>query len=424
MAIAPEPAGTDTPGAGCRDPRRNAGGPVSAGRISRHRRAQAAARRRALARRWRRLTMRLSPATRVSAFCPRRTPPDGTSMTTSPSPAARPAVAPASARARARPVGGACARPSAGSGAAALARAAAGSLAGGALALALAALPVARALAADPTAPPTPVHTVTDTYHGVAVSDPYRWMEDSKSPEWQAWVKAQAAHADAVLARIPGRDAMRKRLLELADAGEFMGSVEQGGGRLFYLKSEPGRSNRRLFMREGDAGAELLLLDPDALPGIGAPTRATTRSTSTRRRRTASWLRSASRPAGPKRACCASTTSRPVASCPSAIDRAGLNGDIHWRPDNRSFFYNRLPAPGADGKGELVQQERGVPARAGPRAGARPGRHRLGGEPGPSLRRARPAVRARPRRGRGGRWRWCCTATRGRSRCTWRRWPT
>src|SRR5712672_2889172 len=122
------------------------------------------------------------------------------------------------------------------------------------------------ASAADTTAPPTPVGSVTDTYYGITVPDPYRWMEDMKSAGWQACLKAQAAHADAVLARIPDRDAMRKRLAELADAGALMGTVAQRGGRLFYVKTEQGRNNRRLFMREGTAGTETLLLDPDELP--------------------------------------------------------------------------------------------------------------------------------------------------------------
>ena len=213
---------------------------------------------------------------------------------------------------------------------------------------ALAMLPVSAARAADTTAPPTPVKTVTDTYHGVAVPDPYRWMEDMTSPEWQAWVKAQAAHADAVLARIPGRDAMRKRLLELADSGEFIGAVEQAGGRLFYLKSEPGRSNRRLFVREGDAGAERMLIDPDELPVEKGHHAIDFHSPSPDGKLVAVGISAGGSEASVLRV-------YDVAAnrfLPDTIDRAGLNGDIFWRPDNRSFFYNRLPAPGPDGKGE------------------------------------------------------------------------
>jgi prolyl oligopeptidase len=32
---------------------------------------------------------------------------------------------------------------------------------------------------------------VTDTYHGVAVTEDYRWLEDASCPETIAWTKAQ-----------------------------------------------------------------------------------------------------------------------------------------------------------------------------------------------------------------------------------------
>jgi prolyl oligopeptidase len=220
--------------------------------------------------------------------------------------------------------------------------------AGRTLVAAIASLSAGVALAADALAPATPVRVVTDTYHGVAVADPYRWMEDMQSPEWQTWVKAQAAHADAVLARIPGRDAMRARLTELADAGEFTGHVEYAGGRLFYLKSEPGQNTRRLFMRDAAGGAERLLLDPDRLPGAGGHASIDFHSPSPDGKRIAIGISSGGSEASVLRVF-------DVASgrlLPDAIDGAGLNTAVSWRPDNRSFFYNRLPPADADGKRE------------------------------------------------------------------------
>ncbi|HEX5862735.1 MAG TPA: hypothetical protein VF014_00425, partial [Casimicrobiaceae bacterium] len=39
--------------------------------------------------------------------------------------------------------------------------------------------------------PVAPVKKVSDTYFGTAVADPYRYMEDMKSPEVAEWMKAQ-----------------------------------------------------------------------------------------------------------------------------------------------------------------------------------------------------------------------------------------
>jgi hypothetical protein len=50
-----------------------------------------------------------------------------------------------------------------------------------------------------------PIRPVTDDYFGTKVVDPYRYMENLKDPEVQAWFKAQDDSARAVLAKIPGR---------------------------------------------------------------------------------------------------------------------------------------------------------------------------------------------------------------------------
>ena len=46
---------------------------------------------------------------------------------------------------------------------------------------------------------------VYDTYHGVKIHDPYRWMEDEPSEETQAWVRAQEAISERFFGKITQR---------------------------------------------------------------------------------------------------------------------------------------------------------------------------------------------------------------------------
>src|SRR5664280_3780777 len=66
--------------------------------------------------------------------------------------------------------------------------------------------------------PVAPVTNVTDTYFGVTVSDPYRYMENLKDPEVAAWMKAQNDFTHSILDRIPGRKPLLARIQELDDA--------------------------------------------------------------------------------------------------------------------------------------------------------------------------------------------------------------
>src|SRR5271155_1298668 len=66
--------------------------------------------------------------------------------------------------------------------------------------------------------PVAPVQPVTDTYFGTPVVDPYRWMENLKSPEVQSWMKAQNDYTRDYLSHLPGREALIKRVESLDNA--------------------------------------------------------------------------------------------------------------------------------------------------------------------------------------------------------------
>ncbi|MFO1340194.1 MAG: prolyl oligopeptidase family serine peptidase [Burkholderiaceae bacterium] len=123
-------------------------------------------------------------------------------------------------------------------------------------------------LAGPAGAPPVaPVHDVTQVLHGVTVHDPYRDFEDVKAPATQDWLKAQGAYAEGVLATMPERQALAERIDALSrSTGDLVREVFRGPGeRLFYLKREAGHAQFKVVMRDGLAGKERTLVDPEEM---------------------------------------------------------------------------------------------------------------------------------------------------------------
>ena len=113
--------------------------------------------------------------------------------------------------------------------------------------------------------PKTPVREVTDDYFGTSVTDPYRWLENTSDPEVVSWMKSQNDYTREQLAKIPGRDKLLDRIKSLDNAGAVVASLQVWGGHYFYLKTEPGSDNRKLYVRDTVAAPERLLVDPEKL---------------------------------------------------------------------------------------------------------------------------------------------------------------
>ena len=118
-------------------------------------------------------------------------------------------------------------------------------------------------LLSQPKPPDTKVEPVTEAIHGVSITDPYRWLEDAKSPATRAWIDAQVKYMRSVLDPIPGRDGWKKRLTELMRT-EQITAPEERNGRYFYMK-RPAAANRwAIYTRKGN-GPEEVLVDPSSI---------------------------------------------------------------------------------------------------------------------------------------------------------------
>ncbi len=101
-----------------------------------------------------------------------------------------------------------------------------------------------------------------DTYHGVKVADPYRWLEDDTSADTAAWVEAQNKVTFAYLDKIPYRAALTKRLKSLFDYAKF-GSPSRKGDYYFFSKNDGLQNQSVLYLQKGLNGTPEVLIDPN-----------------------------------------------------------------------------------------------------------------------------------------------------------------
>jgi len=122
----------------------------------------------------------------------------------------------------------------------------------------------ARAAAGDPRPPDTHTTETTETLHGVAIADPYRWLEDQAAPETRTWIDAENAYTDAVIGGLPGKDRIERRLTELIKIDTVSVPFVRGG-RTFYSKRAADQEQAILYLKKG--GAPRL-----GVPSAGNPT--------------------------------------------------------------------------------------------------------------------------------------------------------
>jgi prolyl oligopeptidase len=112
--------------------------------------------------------------------------------------------------------------------------------------------------------PHTTIVEQVDDYHGKAVSDPYRWLEDVDAPETLAWIEAQNRLTFSFLESIPQRPALQKRLAELWDFPRLAAPFKRGG--CYFQFRNTGLQNQDvLFVMDSPETPGRMLLDPNQL---------------------------------------------------------------------------------------------------------------------------------------------------------------
>lgn len=105
---------------------------------------------------------------------------------------------------------------------------------------------------------------VIDNVHGVEIKDQYRWMEDNKDPEVLAWDKAQNDFTDGYISKIPFRNKIRDRFLDLGKVK----NIEEprkvlNGDRIFQYIKEANEEKWVLYTQKDKNSPQEEILNPN-----------------------------------------------------------------------------------------------------------------------------------------------------------------
>jgi len=186
--------------------------------------------------------------------------------------------------------------------------------------------------------PPTIQRSVVDDYHGRAVADPYRWLEDLGSAETKAWITAQNAVTLPLLEALPQHAALLLRLTELWNYPRTGLPVEEAG-QLFYRHNSGLQKQAPLYRRASRKAPPELLLDPNTMSDDGSISLADWQPSPDGR-----YLAYALSQGG---ADWAEVHVREIATGRNLPDvvRWYRFSTISWTKDGKGFFYARFPEP-------------------------------------------------------------------------------
>ncbi|HJV78581.1 MAG TPA: prolyl oligopeptidase family serine peptidase [Paludibacter sp.] len=116
--------------------------------------------------------------------------------------------------------------------------------------------------------PKTAKDNVLDTYFGIQVKEPYRWLENDTSAVTAAWVKAQNKVTHDYLSQIPFRSDLKKRLTALMNYPKY-GSPFKKNGQYFFYKNNGLQNQSVLYRQKSLTANPEVLLDPNTLSTDG-----------------------------------------------------------------------------------------------------------------------------------------------------------
>jgi len=204
------------------------------------------------------------------------------------------------------------------------------------------------AMAASPTPPASAKKPVVDEYHGVKVTDDYRWLENWDDPAVKAWSEAQNTYTRAYLDPIPCVPALRERVTELENAvGPRYFAVHFAAGTYFAAKVVPGVQQPLIVaLRSLDSTSdERVIVDPNKLDKAGG-TSFDWFTPSPDGKLVAVSLSSGGSESGDARIFEVATGKERTEDRVARVNGGTAGGSVAWAADSSGYYYTRYPREG------------------------------------------------------------------------------
>jgi prolyl oligopeptidase len=183
---------------------------------------------------------------------------------------------------------------------------------------------------------------VIDDYFGTKVPDPYRWLEDTDSPETAAWVKAENLLTSAFMEKMSDRAAFREELTKLLNYPRYT-VPDYEGHRYLYRKNDGLQNQSVIYTLKQLSDEPKVLLDPNQLATDGTVA-VTSTSVSDDGRLLAYGVAASGSDWNEIRI-------RDIDSgkdLPDVVKWIKFSGPS-WTKDSKGFFYSKFPEPKASG---------------------------------------------------------------------------
>ncbi len=108
---------------------------------------------------------------------------------------------------------------------------------------------------------------VSDTYHGVIVEDPYRWLENPEGKDTIDWVSKQNELTESFLKNGEIRDSLKEEYKKFINYEKYSTPAKKGGKYFFHKNS--GLQNQAVLYTQSENGELKTVLDPNELSKEG-----------------------------------------------------------------------------------------------------------------------------------------------------------